>query len=290
MLLRNSKTIPCFLVFATLLGLAAHSQAAAILYWEADGNATNTGTGTSLDGSLNSYGTGGTAPTYSSSVPGAIITAGVGGSVVNGSNTNSFSFVNSGLPGASDSQAGGVVSVTSPTFQITTFTVEAFVKTSSLAGFSTILNLSNSIGLSWMLDTEGTTGKLRIRADTGGVGGSTNKTKSGLGTDPNNKSILDDAWHHVAVTSNGTSFTVYLDYVAVITDFNPDGDILYNGTSVLRVGAGPGSARAYNGLVDEVRFSNEILTTDQFLRAIPEPTSALLGVMGLLGFMRRKRD
>jgi hypothetical protein len=45
-----------------------------------------------------------------------------------------------------------------------------------------------------------------------------------------------------------------------------------------------------NWLVDELRISNTTLTTDQFLRAVPEPaTITILGV-GLLTVLRRRHN
>jgi len=277
----SPKQITRSLLVAASIGFATTGHAAAILYWEADGNAANSGSsGITLNGTLGTN-AGGALPTYSATVPGAIITAGVGGAIVNASNTNSFSFVNSGLPSATNSPSGGVVNVSSASFQVTTFTAEAFVKTSSLAGYSTIFNLSNSLGAAWMLDTNGVTGQLRLRVDTA----TTANQERGNTLSP---VITDDVWHHVAVTYNGTSFTVFLDYVAVITGFDPAGDVLYDGSSTFNVGAVTG--RAYNGLIDEVRFSNTVLSTNDFLRAIPEPSAALLGAISLLGFVKRKRN
>jgi len=277
------------LFVASLLG-TAHVHAAAILYWEGDGNTNNSGSGSSLNGTAaawNGTAVGGTSqvPTYSSSVPGTIITAGVGGAPANLSNTNSFSFVNAGLPGAVDSKAGGIIYAANTGLSVTTvsnFTVEAFVNTLSLASFSTVFNMSNSLGVSWMLDTDNASGRLRLRADTATAA---NQAQVAGITSP---VINDGAWHHIAVTYNGSAFTVYLDYAAVITNWNPTGDVLFESGYNFNVGAANG--RAFNGLIDEVRFSDTVLGANDLLRAIPEPTSALLlGGLSLFGLLRRSR-
>jgi len=279
------------LVFAAFFGLTISSHAAALLYWEADGNTNNSvAGGAALNGTASGWngtavsGTG--APTYSSSVPGTIITAGVGGAVVNGANTSSFSFVNPALAGGTKtSTVGGIVTTSGTTLQLQSFTAEAFVKTSSAAEYATIFNLSNSIGVSWMLDTNGDASqldKLRLRTDTT-LG--TNKNANSGGS--MNMAITNDAWHHVAVTYSAGLFSVYLDYNLVITAFDPAGDVRYDANSTFNVGGGSG--RAFNGLIDEVRFSDTVLSSNDFLRAIPEPSAALLGALGLLGLLRRRR-
>jgi hypothetical protein len=75
--------------------------------------------------------------------------------------------------------------------------------------------------------------------------------------------LLDDTWHHVALTMSGTSVKIYEDgsekytatlsssYVAQATNF--------------RIGANLGKTAVYDGLMDEVAFFERELTAAQIL-------------------------
>jgi hypothetical protein len=64
--------------------------------------------------------------------------------------------------------------------------------------------------------------------------------------------------------------------------------LLYDDGALL-FGQGAGGL-AFDGLLDEIRFTDSVLTTSQFLRAVPEPGSFSLLLFGTIGlwWMGRK--
>lgn len=155
-------------------------------------------------------------------------------------------------------------------------------------------------------------GKIRSRWDTPQPGGDWNNvstgdyvyvdTDSGSG-DPNDYTgatgdVADEGdgindlveWHHVALVWNAASkqFTIYEDYEAGTTK-------TLNGTFVhpdqyLDIALGSG----FEYYIDEIRYSSGALSSNQFLRAVPEPSSYLTmgGLFGvaLLVVRRRRRN
>ena len=94
--------------------------------------------------------------------------------------------------------------------------------------------------------------------------------------------INDGAWHHVALTWDGATVKVFVDYEqdkftsnGNPRQFSQTGTIGYNyggQWDFTRIGGYTGKSgeatarRRFNGLIDEVRVSNVALTPDQFLR------------------------
>ena len=64
---------------------------------------------------------------------------------------------------------------------------------------------------------------------------------------------------------------------------------LKNTTNDLYIGTHDGSGRMWKGLIDEVRFSNEILSQDKLLASVPEPATMTLLLLGLPFALRRRR-
>lgn len=280
-------------------GWADSSSATVIGDWEFDDAASGTIATTlvtdanapALNGAATLNGTG-TRPVHSSDTPGAVITAGVGGPVVNAANGTSLYFVNQGLPGDLNSQSGGRVDVTDsdPLLRPASLTVELFIKIDRRVNYPTIVGKSRSDvgGTTWTLDLSNN-GTLRARVDsqalgTGGTG--VPGFNQGFSTSVN---LEDGEWHHVAMTYNGATraldlFVDYNDVGGGTTTFN----LVYD-SQPLRIGQGAGG-RAFDGWMDEVRLSDTVLATDDFLRAVPEPStlSGLLLAAGLLRLGRRR--
>ena len=70
---------------------------------------------------------------------------------------------------------------------------------------------------------------------------------------------------------------------------------LHNSTAAFNIGAywGDGS-RSWDGLIDEVRWSNTVLSSDQLLAVVPEPASVTMLFSALLAggallFLRRRK-
>ncbi len=178
------------------------------------------------------------------------------------------------------------------------FTVEAFIKSNSTPAWGRVIQKRRGTGgnCSWRLDSR--TVNLAIRMDTEDPGpppsGLFNESSVGSFT------LNDGQWHHIAMTyTDGVAGTtagvarLYVDYNLDVT-FTPSnyGVVQYDGGLFSFAGA-PSSGAGLAGLIDEVRFSNGVLTTNQFLRVVPEPSSLMLLLIGALGaalWHRRRRS
>ena len=166
----------------------------------------------------------------------------------------------------------------------------------------------------WQVDfshgkTKGAFGKVRSRWDTPQPGGDWNNvsfgdyvyvdTDTGSG-DPNDYTgttgdVADEGdgindlsqWHHVALVWNAptSQFTIYTNYQAGITKtlngafIHPD-NFLY-----IVLGSG------FEYYIDEIRYTEGALSSDQFLRAVPEPASwlSVAGLMSLALVVHHRR-
>ncbi len=133
---------------------------------------------------------------------------------------------------------------------------------------------------------------LRVDSDTGGTG----QFNQGVQSNKTTHGVLDDGnWHHIALTYDPTGndgsplFRLYKDYVQVAT-LAPanNGAIVYDG-GVMTFGGRP-DGNGFSGTLDEVRLSDSVLTSGEFLvaTAIPEP-GVLVGCLGGLAMIRRRR-
>ncbi|MBK1828698.1 LamG domain-containing protein [Haloferula rosea] len=108
-----------------------------------------------------------------------------------------------------------------------------------------------------------------------------------------NAAINDNAWHHVALTFSGTVATLYVDGRVEDVIGGLGGSVLH-GDAPFLVGSGnfAGSTSVFrrnlDGWVDEVRLTNTTLSPSEFL-VVPEPSTALLGCLGLAGLLLRRR-
>ena len=154
------------------------------------------------------------------------------------------------------------------------FTVEAFICTTGGAFnvFAPIVGCVN--GTSWTseywalyLDTNDTVA-VRFGTET-----KTDVWYSGNGGGGKAK-VTDGAWHHVALTYDGTKIYIYVDH-ALDRSYNKTGAIAtYGNNTATWIGgyaysaSGSGS-RKFPGVIDEVRVSNATLDRTQFLRMHP---------------------
>ncbi|TLD71414.1 LamG domain-containing protein [Phragmitibacter flavus] len=313
----NTSRIAAFC--STLIGLllVPTTQAATVLYYQFGGTAGSNATsvtdssGNNLTGTGSSSGTGAVLPQYNSSTPGLTILDGLNGPVINSNNTTSVKFENAGVNDATpvyNTGRGGRIAVTSPLFEPVdsttpfSFTLEMFVRVEDNVQFASLAGKERNGGPTWLLDTnnvgnaapnvESIDSQLRLRVDhqvlanTSGDGFNQN-----IGSNSNGL-FGDGEWHHVAITFDDSTntFTFYKDYaLAGSGQISAVGvqDLVYNGGAFFLGNAGGG--RAFDGWMDEVRFSNSILTTDQFLRAIPEPMTASLLIIGATSCLLRRQ-
>ena len=160
-------------------------------------------------------------------------------------------------------------------------TIEAFVCTdgggSAFNGFAPIVGClasGNWTGEKWAIYME-TDGRVAVRFN-----GNVWYNESGNQDNRGTVKINDGRWHHVALTWDGSTIKIYIDYAIdkKFTDgsdraYSKGGTIDYTGTATWIGGYGSyansNGGRRYPGLIDEIRVSNTALTPDQFLRLVP---------------------
>lgn len=270
-----------------LLGVS-NAFPAVVGYWQFDDRSPGSMAGTLISQVNSLTGTaagvnGGAAPTFSADVPGTMITDGLGGPVLNADgNTTSLRFVNSGVI---TSGTGGQVSIpdASSSLKLRDFTIEAFIKIGRLISYPTLIAKSrDASNPTWLLDTN-SNATLRARIDSQALSDPQEYKygwNQGLGT---SLRLDDGQWHHVAATYLDATqqLTLFVDYAqqGQTTTMNP---IVYTDGPLL-IGQG-GGGRAFDGWIDEVRYTSGVLAPDGFLRAsFPEPSTVVLTAMALLG-------
>ena len=104
---------------------------------------------------------------------------------------------------------------------------------------------------------------------------------------------FDSDWHHVALIFDRTAGEVrtYYDYSLIgTTAFTPaDYGAIGNATRDLEIGQFDGtSARDFDGMMDQIRISDTVLATSEFIQ-IPEPATGSLLLLGGAMAGRRRR-
>ncbi len=273
-----------FLVLA-LIADVVQLRGDTIAYWrfeEGAANQTATGAGTILDSSGNNLnGTPINGPVYSANVAASPVPQ------TGASNNLSLDF--------SSAASQRVFIPDDPRFQLThSLTLEAYIdpRVSSSSFSQIIFRGDDRLALDpYYLATFDQSGTpVLIFNINDAVGGSATVTAP---------LPAYNTWYHVAGTLNDATGAMDL-YIngqlvnSVVTGVRPFGPL--DPTELPGLGIGdvqsPNFGESFNGLIDEVRMSDQALTPSQFLDAVPEPSSAIsltcLGAAALLVCLRRR--
>lgn len=259
-----------------LYGLCAASLngAETVGYWRFDDGSAPAAAGT-LVTEVNAPDFNGTAgvngsaslPAFDNDRPAAQIYSRLGGPPLNPANSASLRFVNAGLPADTNSPAGGVVTVPDHALlRASNITVEVFLKVDRRVNWPLVIGKARSGGnTSWNLDFDNT-GKPRVRIDSNPVG--TSNCSGWNQSWTSSVGVEDGRWHHVAFTyaHSNRAVRIYVDNVqrASGTSFS---NLVYEANE-LRIGQGAGG-RAFDGWIDEIRITDDVLVPDQFMTVIP---------------------
>lgn len=197
---------------------------------------------------------------FSADVPGKVIIAGKDKKVINPNNDTSIQAVRK-------SGADPAFTVAGDEFpQPESFTVEAFVKIKESPQWACILGKGRQGGFSWLLQLNAA-GELRARIDSNSPE-ENSVNKKGYNQGINTKcSILDNKWHHIAMTyDNKTAeLIIYVDYTIQAKAKISPSMIVYDDRQLFFLGGMNGAAGA-SGLIDEIRISDTALDVDDFLK------------------------
>ena len=257
------------------LFMTADSHSDVLGYWTFDdsqiagsaaGTLTNTYCFPLMNGTASAAG--GSAPVFSPETPAvetSRITCGTNGPIVNADNSMSLRFTNAGLPGNTNSTAGGLVSIPGSGIaqSASDLTVEAFIKVAGHVNYAQIAGKMRSAtgGVSWSLGVN-SSGNFRARIDSQ-VPPSTVGFNQCLESPA---TVEDGKWHHVAMTYDASSLNVslYVDHRKVYEKVLTGPIVLDSGD--IRIGSGD---RAFDGWIDEMLITDRVLSPDEFLCSAP---------------------
>ena len=102
----------------------------------------------------------------------------------------------------------------------------------------------------------------------------------------------DDTWHHLAFVREGATMSMYIDGSFENSSTDSETFDLYGeaGTQFGEVNPAPGYDRSFDGALDDIQVYDQALTSGEVASlynnpgaVIPEPSSFVLAVLGLLG-------
>ncbi|MFD0894594.1 LamG domain-containing protein [Luteolibacter ambystomatis] len=266
-----------FSLSALSLLMLASADGALVAYWnlnESSGNVADSSgnglTGTASAGGL-TYSQGSvTAGTYGALTVDSTTAAAFGSSVAF-TRASSGSFT---VPGT----AGGVLESLAEAGPSTgSFTVMAWINTSGLPASTTYRVFGTGPNGGWGL---GVANVDRLKFTTFG-----NTDYLSTGT-----AGFNGNWHHIAVTWNNGTVTSYVDgnvfaLGSAATTFTDEAGTIF------RIGSNSNNTDFFNGRIDELKIYNTAMNVNQIRLeavAVPEPSVALIGSLGLLALVRRR--
>jgi len=114
--------------------------------------------------------------------------------------------------------------------------------------------IAHGEGSDYRVAVNGTTSPIPMSYAGGGAGSDINSTTT-VGVGP----AGDATWHHIVVTTEGSTTQLFLDGVLEI--LGGTGPINESGQNLLCIGCNPNNGREWNGLIDDVGMWDRALTT-----------------------------
>lgn len=175
---------------------------------------------------------------------------------------------------------------------LNSFTLSMHVKTSETTAWKDFVSLGTGNNVVFVLEQTDASGVYNYNV--GNVGG-VNEGQIGYAPGSSSFAVNNGAWHHLGITVSNNTLTLYIDGVN-------RGSVVYTGSGAssafqLASRFGTGS-RAMTTELDDVAIYNEALTDAQMnwlssnaaiTNPVPEPSVALLGLLGVTGLLRRRR-
>lgn len=245
-----------------------------------------------------------------SNAPDAFSPGGVGVSNQNGSTWGNTSFSGFDRAGNTSAAANSIIRSSATTANLRNapvgvggaFTYEAIISTTTMAGNQTIFAMDANANANRLFLFRFNNNNLQFFNLLEGATASYSTAIPTTGDD----AYVANQWFHVAATYDGNANTpgnlkLYWTRVdasrteanligshQMVNDLSTTAEAVYGIGNDFRT-TGSGNQSNLEGSIDEVRISGIARGADQMLFTVPEPSTALLGALGALALLRRRR-